>query len=293
METKRRALGKGLEQLFSNESINIDELERNIIASTSKDDVHLLNIDELRSNPYQPRKKFDQQALEELATSIKEYGVIEPIIVKKSIKGYEVVAGERRTKASKLAGLEKIPAIIRDFSDEEMLEIAILENIQREDLNIIEEAEAYKSMIEKLNLTQEELSKKIGKSRSHITNILGLLNLPTKIRNLILENKLTMGHARVLSKLNDVEQIFELSDKVINENLTVRDLESIVDNGYERKIPIKKSKVENSEFKYIERVLREKIGTMVKVNNNNIVIPFVNDKDLERILEILNIKVDE
>lgn len=293
METKRKALGRGLEQLFNNETINIDELERNIIESSNKDDVRLIGINELRSNPYQPRKNFDKEALLELAQSIKEYGVIEPIIVKKSIKGYEIVAGERRTKASKLAGLEKIPAIIRDFTDEEMLEIAILENIQREDLNVIEEAEAYKAMIEKLHLTQEELSKKIGKSRSHITNILGLLNLPTKTRNLIIENKLTMGHARVLSKLNDIEKIFELGEKVINEHLSVRELESIVDEGYERKVPIKKTSMNNNEYKHIQNLLREKIGSMVKVNNKNIIIPFVNSKDLERILEILNVRVDE
>ena len=187
MQEKRRALGKGLEQLFSNEAFNIDELERNIIESSSKEDVKLIDLSELRSNPHQPRKVFDDEKLEELATSIKEYGVIEPIIVKKSIKGYEIVAGERRTLAARKAGLEKIPAIIRNFTDEEMLEIAILENIQRENLNIMEEAEAYKKMLETLHLTHDELSRKIGKSRSYLTNILGLLKLPNKIQNLILE----------------------------------------------------------------------------------------------------------
>ena len=293
MQEKRRALGKGLEQLFSNEAFNIDELERNIIESSSREDVKLIDLSELRSNPYQPRKVFDEEKLEELATSIKEYGVIEPIIVKKSIKGYEIVAGERRTLAAKKAGLDKIPAIIRNFTDEEMLEIAILENIQREDLNIIEEAEAYKKMIETLHLTHDELSKKIGKRRSYLTNILGLLKLPNKIQSLILDNKLSMGHARILSKLSDVEEIFNLAQKVIDEDLSVRDLELIVNGEYKRNKPIIKSKGNiNPNYKFVQDVLREKIGTMVKISNKNITIPFDSEKDLERILEILNIKVE-
>ena len=292
MQEKRRALGKGLEQLFSNEAFNIDELERNIIESSNKEDVKLLNLSELRSNPYQPRKVFDDEKLEELATSIKEYGVIEPIIVKRSIKGYEIVAGERRTLAARKAGLEKIPAIIRDFTDEEMLEIAILENIQREDLNIIEEAEAYKKMLETLHLTHDELSKKIGKSRSYLTNILGLLQLPSKIQKLILDDKLSMGHARILSKLSDVEKVFDLTQRVVDENLSVRELENIVNENYVRKNPIAKTKAKvNPNYQYVQDILRDKIGTMVKVNNKNITIPFDSEKDLERILKILDIKV--
>lgn len=293
MQEKRRALGKGLEQLFSNEAFNIDELERNIIESSNKEDVKLLNLSELRSNPYQPRKVFDDEKLEELATSIKEYGVIEPIIVKRSIKGYEIVAGERRTLAARKAGLEKIPAIIRDFTDEEMLEIAILENIQREDLNIIEEAEAYKKMLETLHLTHDELSKKIGKSRSYLTNILGLLQLPSKIQKLILDDKLSMGHARILSKLSDVEKVFDLTQRVVDENLSVRELENIVNENYVRKNPIAKTKAKvNPNYQYVQDILRDKIGTMVKVNNKNITIPFDSEKDLERILKILDIKVE-
>ena len=293
MQEKRRALGKGLEQLFSNEAFNIDELERNIIESSNKEDVKLLNLSELRSNPYQPRKVFDDAKLEELATSIKEYGVIEPIIVKRSIKGYEIVAGERRTLAARKAGLEKIPAIIRDFTDEEMLEIAILENIQRENLNIIEEAEAYKKMLETLHLTHDELSKKIGKSRSYLTNILGLLQLPSKIQKLILDDKLSMGHARILSKLSDVEKVFDLTQRVVDENLSVRELENIVNENYVRKNPIAKPKAQvNPNYQYVQDILRDKIGTMVKVNNKNITIPFDSEKDLERILKILDIKVE-
>ena len=176
---KRRALGKGLEELFNNEQINFDQIEEKILDSTSVDEIVELPIDELRSNPYQPRKVFDEEKLQELADSIKEHGVFQPIIVKKSsIKGYEIIAGERRVKACKMIGIEKIPAIVRDFSDQEMMEIALLENLQRENLNSIEEAMAYRNLLDAMEVTQEELANRLGKSRSHITNMLGLLNLP-------------------------------------------------------------------------------------------------------------------
>ncbi len=200
METNRKALGMGLEKLFSNDNLDIESIEQKIIEEATNEDIIEVNINELRPNPYQPRKKFDEEALRDLAESIKEYGVFQPIIVKKSIKGYYIVAGERRVRASKLAGLTTIPAIPRDFTDDQMMEIGLLENIQRENLNVIEEAEAYKSMLDNLHLTQEELSKKVGKSRSHITNIIGLLRLPDEVKELVLKNELSMGHARVLSK---------------------------------------------------------------------------------------------
>ena len=170
-EIRKKSLGRGLEDLFQDDTLDYEKVEQKILRETPHDEIVQINIDELRPNPYQPRKIFNKEALEELATSIKEYGVFQPIIVKKSIKGYEIIAGERRVKASKLAGLEKIPAIIRDFTDNEMMEIALLENLQRENLSSIEEAIAYKKLQEALRLTQEELAKKLGKSRSHITNM--------------------------------------------------------------------------------------------------------------------------
>ena len=181
MEYKRKALGKGLEQLFTSEPISfdsIDNLEKEIVKNTKDSDILEINLDEIRSNPYQPREYFDEKALQELADSIKEHGIIEPIIVKKSIKGYDLVAGERRTKAAQIAGLKTIPAIIKDFTEQQMLELALIENIQREDLTPIEEAQAYKNYIDKMQVTQEETAKKFGKSRSYITNLLGLLTLP-------------------------------------------------------------------------------------------------------------------
>lgn len=293
MEQKRKALGKGLEQLFNNEAFNIDEFEKSIVETTSKEDVVQVNLSELRSNPYQPRKVFDAEKLDELTASIREYGVIEPIIVKKSIKGFEIVAGERRSLAARKAGLETIPAIVRDFSDDEMMSIAILENIQREDLNIIEEALAYKNMIEAMHLTQDELAKKVGKSRSHITNILGILKLPKIVQDKVLANEISMGHARALSKLEDDNEILNMTDAILKDNMSVRDLEDMISNGgFAKKVSIKKKEAKDPRHSRIQSVMREKIGTLVKVNNRNIVIPFDSDKDLERILEILNIDVN-
>lgn len=205
MDNKRRALGRGLEELFSSESLNFEQIEQQIVETTPKDEIVAINLKELRSNPYQPRKNFDEASLEELAQSIKEHGVFQPIIVKKSIKGYDIIAGERRVKASIRAGLETIPAIIRDFSDREMMEIALLENLQRENLSAIEEAEAYKKLLNNLNITQEDLSQRLGKSRSHITNMLGLLRLPLGVQDMLLHDEISMWHARVLSKLEDDE----------------------------------------------------------------------------------------
>ena len=227
MEQKKKALGRGLEQLFDSEVLDFNSFESNILESASQDDIQQINLSEIRSNPYQPRKTFNQEALQELAESIKAYGVFQPIIVKKSIKGYDLVAGERRVKASRLAGMETIPAIVKDFSDEMMREIALLENLQRENLTAIELAWAYKGIIDSLHITQDELAVKIGKSRSSVTNTLGLLRLPNSVQNMILAGKLSMGHARELSKLEDNEKIVEYAKNIVNNNLSVRDIENL------------------------------------------------------------------
>lgn len=292
MNDKRKALGRGLEQLFNDEGLNFDTIENSIIEEAkTNDQIVEINLSELRANPYQPRKNFDEEALNELALSIKEHGVFQPIIVKKSIKGYEIIAGERRFRASKLAGLETIPAIVKDFSDEEMMQIALLENLQRENLTSIEEAKAYKSIIESMNITQDELAKKVGKSRSHVTNILGLLKLPASVQDMVLYNKFSMGHARVLSKLDDPKIVEDLAQRVITEDLSVRKLESLVYDNEEKEVKTKKNT--NNEYKYMENFLKEKLGTNVKINNNKISIKFSNVQDLNRILEIMNIDINE
>jgi len=294
METKRKALGKGLEQLFSNERIDFDNFEKGLVEEAKPNEIVEIYLDEIRSNPYQPRKIFDEEALNELAESIKEHGIVQPIIVKKSIKGYELVAGERRTKASRIAGLKTIPAIIKNFNDQEMMEIALIENIQRENLNPIEEAMAYDNILKSSNMTQDELAKKFGKSRSYITNILGLLKLPETTKKYVEENKLTMSHARALSKLEDEEQIDRLADKIITEGLNVRTIENIArDEALPKINPQHTTKVSDSN-KYIiyENALREKTGTRVKIGNKKIEIPFNSTQELERILESLNIEIE-
>ena len=291
MEQKKKALGRGLEQLFNNEGIDFDSFEENIIKSSKPYYFVEISLDEIRSNPYQPRKTFNQEALDELAESIKNYGVFQPIIVKKSIKGYDIVAGERRVKASLLAGQKTIPAIIRDFSDDEMREIALLENLQRENLTAIELAWAYKGIIDSLHIRQEDLAAKIGKSRSHVTNTLGLLRLPENVQNMILENKISMGHARVLSKLDNDEEISKIAQKVVDENISVRDLEEIsTDEHLEKKVPIKRVEHEN-KYNYIENELRDVLGTKVKVNNGKMEIFFDSESDLIRILDIMDIEI--
>lgn len=289
METKKRALGKGLEQLFNNENFDLENFEKNVYESTPKEEIIDLPLDELRPNPYQPRKIFDDSALEELSLSIKEHGVFQPVIVKKSIKGYEIIAGERRYRASKMAGKKTIPAIIRDFTDEEMMEISLLENLQRENLNPLEEALAYKNMIDKLNLTQDELSKRVGKSRSHITNIIGILRLPQEVQELIASEKLTMSHAKLLSKIENENEIVEMAHKIIEQKLPVHDVEEMT-TEVQKKNKIDRKKSTNNEFKYVEDLLRDKLDTKVRIKDKKVVISFTNVADLNRILEILDVK---
>ena len=294
METKRKALGKGLEQLFSNEVINFENFEKDIVTNTPKNDITEIKISDIRSNPYQPRKTFNESSLKELADSIKEYGIIEPVIVKKSVKGYELIAGERRTKAAKLAGLETIPAVIKDFNDQEMMEIALIENIQREDLNPIDEAFAYQKIIELSKMTQEEFANKFGKSRSYVTNMLGLLNLPENVKELVKKHEISMGHARALSKISDDAKVSELASRIVSEDLSVRDLEKTIQEGslpkYREQDRVKETKsIRNTIY---EKIMREKVGTKVKIKTKKIEIPYDSEKDLERILEILGIRIE-
>ena len=301
METKRKALGKGLEQLFTNERIDFDNFEKGLVEEAKPNEIVEIKISEIRSNPYQPRKIFDEEALNELASSIKEHGIVQPIIVKKSIKGYELVAGERRTKAAKIAGLETVPAIVKDFDDEQMMEIALIENIQRENLNPIEEAMAYDSILRSSNITQDELAKKFGKSRSYITNSLGLLRLPDDTKKYVEDNKLSMSHARALSKLDDTEQINRLANKIVNENLNVRAIENITRDIHEQEI--KKETDENTLFEFkqydtlntnhiYEDAMREKFGIKVKITGKKIEIPYSSQLELQRILELMDVKIE-
>ncbi len=292
METKKKALGKGLEQLFSNTVIDFDNFEKDIVEESSKD-VTEIDIDEIRSNPYQPRKTFDIESLNELAKSISEYGIVQPIIVKKSVKGYELVAGERRTKAAKIAGLKKIPAIIKDFDDQEMMEIALVENIQRENLNPIDEATSISNIIKLRGYTQDEFANKFGKSRTYVTNILGLLKLPDEVKKLVEKRNLTMSHARVLSKMDDENKVIDLAKKVITDNLSVHDLEKL--SQEEKNVKIKSYNKSNFDTKYrmYENIIMDSLNTKVRVHKNKIELFFDGIDELEDLLNKMNVKIED
>jgi ParB family transcriptional regulator, chromosome partitioning protein len=276
-----KGLGKGLNAFFANVEVMKDE------------SIQEINVKELRPNPYQPRKVFQPEAIEELKNSILEHGILQPIIVRKSIKGFEILAGERRFRAAKEAKLEKVPVVVREFTEQQMMELAVLENLQREDLTPIEEAIAYQTLMEKLNVTQEVLAKRLGKSRPHIANHVRLLTLPVKIQELISNGKISMGHGRALLGLKQKDMLTALVEKVIKEGLNVRQLEHLIQQMNEN-VPreTKKPKIDKDIFiKETENVLRDRFGTSVHIkqskNKGKIEIEFFSKEDLERILELL------
>ena len=280
-----KGLGKGISAFFPEESIHSDNT------------VEYITVNKLVVNPFQPRKIFNEEALQELAESIKEHGIIQPIVVRKKEKKYEIIAGERRFRAAKLAGLNEVPAIVKEMTEQQMMEVAILENLQREDLTPIEEAEAYSSLIENLNFTQEELAKRLGKSRPHIANHIRLLQLPEDVRQLMNEGTLSMGHGRALLGLKNKERIEEIAQKVLTQNLNVRQLESLVHQLNEGVSHETKEKVKKDVFvQATESQLRDYFGTKVQIkkqkNKGKIEIEFLSEDDLERILDILNVKLD-
>lgn len=275
-----KRLGKGLDALIP--SLHVEENDQII-------EVHL---SEIRPNPYQPRKEFDEKALDELAESIKEHGIIQPVIVRKSIKGYELVAGERRLRASEKAGLAKIPVVIREFSNEQIMEIALIENLQRENLNAIEMALAYDKLMKHLSLTQEELAKKVGKSRPHVANFLRLMQLPQEIQNYVSRGTLSMGHARALLSVDDDATKLKIAQDVIKKDLSVRQVEEMIKQLSQRVPRETKEKPKKDVFlTQFEEKLRDTFATSVQIkkgkNRGKIEIEFYTDDDLERIMEII------
>lgn len=284
-ENKER-LGTGLAAIFGDDLISvIDEIQSSVKADEYGRRA-TLKLADIRSNPYQPRKSFDQQKLEELAQSIRENGVFTPILVREATGGYELIAGERRVRASVLANKEEIPAIIMDFNDGQMMEISLLENIQREDLNILEEASGYQKLIETLGYTQEQLANRIGKSREHVSNTLRLLKLPKDVQKLVEENKLSMGHVKCLLTLDD-KTISEIAHKAVSEGLSVRQVEALASDKKASK-PVK-TKADDPYLVDLQNSLQRKFGSKVKITKNSINI-FYQDKDeLNRLLELLDI----
>lgn len=281
-------LGKGLNSIFGQDVSKVLEDIQNGDVKTEKQEQTKINIDQIRPNPYQPRKVFDDTALQELSQSIKQHGVFTPILVKKSIQGYDLIAGERRLRASKLAGKDDIPAIIVDLNDQEMMEIAVLENIQRENLNGIEEAKAYEQLIQRLNYTQEQLANRVGKSREHITNTLRLLKLPEDVQEYVVQKKLSMGHVRALIGLKDENMIRKIAKQAIDQGLSVRKIEQLVKDLQHKKEPEKQVE-ENIFIKEAKNKLEEYFQTSVKVSEHSISIHYENEEDMNRILELLNL----
>ena len=288
-----KKLKKGLNEIFGED---IDSFLDDISNSSSKNKGNSqseLKVKDIRPNPYQPRKEFDEQGLKELADSIRENGVFQPILVRKrkTGQGYELVAGERRLRASKLAGKDSIPAIVVDFNDKQMMEISLLENIQRKDLTPIEEAEAYDQLIRKLGYTQDELAKRIGKSRSNVTNILRLLNLPGEVKKLVNDGKLTYTQARALLATEDEERMIDLARQTVKEGLSVKELEKLCSE--KKKKPNKKKEKKKDPFvaDVIDR-LQKKFGTKVEIKNKTLSISYTDNEDLNRILEIIGVIED-
>lgn len=247
--------------------------------------IYELSLDEVNPNPNQPRKNFDDESLKELSESIKEHGVFQPIIVKQTNEGYVIVSGERRYRSTKLAGLETIPAVVRNYSSSKMAEISLVENLQREDLSPIEEAKAYEIIINDLNITQNELAGKIGKSRSYVTNIIGLLKLPKEVQTLMLEKKLTMGHARTLSKLKDEAKIIELANKIVDNNLNVRQTEEITSDEAKRK-EVKRENI-GKKFRDEGKILAKYYGSKVQIKNDRVIFKVESEAELQKIVESL------
>ncbi len=277
-----RRLGKGLDALIPSLHINDD------------DKVVEIAIGQLRANPYQPRKNFEDDSMKELAASIKEHGVIQPIIVRSVLKGFEIIAGERRWRAAQMCGLVTIPAVVRSYSDQLVMEIALIENLQREDLNAIEIASAYQALMDQFALTQEELALKVGKSRSHVANFLRLLQLPEEIKDNVSRGTISMGHARAIAGLKNSKLQREMAEHVIKENWSVRELEEALQKSEEKKKPKSKAKPSKRNDPYInqmEEALRHMYRTTVRIHHQKtrgkIELSYYSKEDLERLLELL------
>jgi len=278
-----KGLGRGINAFFPD--LDVREEEK----------IQEIALTELRPNPYQPRKNFQKEAIQELAASIKEHGILQPLIVRKSIKGYEIVAGERRYRAAKEACLEKVPAVVRELNEQQMMEFALLENLQREDLNPMEEALAYQMLMDELNVTQEQLARRLGKSRPYIANYVRLLTLPSFVQEMIANGSLSMAHGRTLLTIKDEEQLKSLLKRIEKEGLNVRQLEQIVQQIHQRVSRETKTvkRERNIFFEERETLLREKFGTGIKIKETKkekgkIEIEFFDKEDLNRILELLS-----
>lgn len=292
-----RGLGKGLDSLIPNaigETKAKKEVKQNI--SETKEPQTLVKITMVEPNREQPRKNFDEDTLQELADSIKQYGLLQPILVQDRKDHYEIIAGERRWRASKLAGLKEVPVIIRNYTEQEIVEISLIENIQREDLNPIEEAQAYKRLLTEFNLKQDEVAERVSKSRAAVTNSIRLLKLSDDVQRMVVDEMISTGHARALLSVDNPEEQYNLAQKIFDEKLSVRDVEKLVKNLHK---PAKPKKLDDKAlqaiYQDIEEKLKQKLSTKVTVSSKGngagkIEIEFYNHEDLDRLLEMIGNK---
>lgn len=296
MATKnsKKGLGKGLDSLIP--TIDAEELSIKPAKKNNNiekiDGVFTVKINSVEPNRNQPRKTFNEDALTELSESIKQYGIIQPIVVQKKNDYYEIIAGERRWRAAKQAGLKEVPVIIKDYSDQETVEIALIENIQREELNPIEEALAYKRLLTEFNLKQDQVAERVSKSRTAVTNSMRLLKLTDEVQQMVIEDLISSGHARALLPIEDNELQIQLATRIMDEKLSVRETEKLVKSILNKKPEKKKEMVENAfVYEEIENKIKEIVGTKVKVNHKpngkgKIEIEYYSDKELERLLDL-------
>ena len=304
-KTKSKGLGKGLEALFGD--AEVAPVEKKPAAKKKQADnrksekaeespveeggVLYVDLNDIKPNASQPRKVFDEEKLEELAASIQQHGLIQPIVLRKLGKGYEIVAGERRWRAARLAGLKEVPCIVKELTEEENMLLAIVENMQREDLNHIEEAEGLKKMIDTYGLTQEQVSYSVGKSRPYITNSLRLLKLPGKVQQLTAEGKITTGHARALAAVKSQQRQIDLAVRASKEGLSVRQIEQLAKETKQPQEKKKTRKVKSADEKRVEEDLKNALGTKVSLNRKGkggkIEIEFYSADELERLIELL------
>ena len=291
-----RGLGKGLDTLIPTGKVEVKSKKSTENSNEVKEPTTTVKITMVEPNREQPRKNFDQDALEELADSIKQYGLIQPIVVQDRKTYYEIIAGERRWRAAKIAGLKEVPVIIKNYTEQEIVEISLIENIQREDLNPIEEAMAYKRLLNEFNLKQDEVAERVSKSRTAVTNSMRLLKLCDEVQQMIIDEMITTGHARALISVEDPEQQYILAQKIFDEKLSVRDVEKLVkDLGKTKKEKKAKEKDKALEVIYqeIEQKLKDKVGTKVSITSKGdgagkLEIEFYNHDDLERIIALLS-----
>lgn len=304
MAVKKSGLGKGLDSLIKDNS----SAKKTAAANTSsenkaeemKSGEQMMKINMVEPNRDQPRKKFEEDALLELADSIKQFGVLQPLLVRKRKDYYEIIAGERRWRAAKMAGVKEVPVIIKDYTEQEIVEIGLIENIQRENLNPIEEAMAFKKLLEEFNLKQDEVAERVSKSRTAVTNSMRLLKLDERVQEMIVDDMISTGHARALLAIDDKEQQYDLANKIFDEKLSVRETEKLVKEIKNPKKPKMKKKIEN-EFVYtdLENRMKEVMGTKVNISSKGngkgkIEIEYYSDDELERMFEmIMSIRKDD